>query len=287
MLNASDKSWLESLFQQGLSHEQIDQKLEERLRTIIPGSVSIEICLVCLRYPETKESDKILGQLLNNPQLQNRLQLLRNGVNWKKLKQVSIKPCIDMALVSEAVLLSKQAYNLWDTVPKEEALATEMVKITKFSHKQIRGLIAYNNNTRQTFISFRGTATAKDILNDLYTIPTHVNGCDIHGGFHENVLEAYNEAIFPKIQSRLVNNDHQLIVVGHSLGGARAHILNFLLRIQKVQCDIMSIGIGAPYFACESFWTKINEKDINGREFDFFFRRLERPENNKFRTKPT
>ncbi|KAJ3281859.1 Protein unc-93 A [Rhizoclosmatium sp. JEL0117] len=261
MLNDSDIGWLESLFRQGLSREQIDQRLDERLRTIIPGSVSVEICLAFLKTQSGK-SDKELGELLNNPQLQNRLQLLRNRVNWNLLKQRSIETCIDMALVSEAVQLSGQAYNLWDDDPKQGTLATEMVEITKFSHKQIRGLIAYNSNARQTFISFRGTATAKDILNDLYTIPTHVNGCDIHGGFHENVLDAFNETILPKIQSRLVNNDHQLIVVGHSLGGARAHILNFLLRNEMVQYDIVSIGIGAPYFACESFWKKIKEEGV-------------------------
>ncbi|CAH1229839.1 Hypp253 [Branchiostoma lanceolatum] len=131
-------------------------------------------------------------------------------------------------------------------------------------HGRLTYMLAETDDKDDLFIAFRGTQSYEDILSDLSiwqgsgTQGESAMGGKCHAGFL-NLASCFPvDPILRKyVYSRDGDNYARIVVCGHSMGGAVAHIvtLNMLADLKRCGRDtdkVMSIAIGAPFFGdCE------------------------------------
>ncbi|XP_078699935.1 uncharacterized protein LOC144926787 [Branchiostoma floridae x Branchiostoma belcheri] len=119
-------------------------------------------------------------------------------------------------------------------------------------------MLAETDDKDELFIAFRGTESYEDILSDLKIWQRSIEGSPIAGKCHSGFLKLAScfpvDPILRKyVYSRVADDCARIVVCGHSMGGAIAHIvtLNMLADLQRCSRDtdkVLSIAIGAPFF---------------------------------------
>ncbi|XP_078658203.1 uncharacterized protein LOC144903690 [Branchiostoma floridae x Branchiostoma belcheri] len=119
-------------------------------------------------------------------------------------------------------------------------------------------MLAETEDKDELFIAFRGTESYEDILSDLSIWQGSIEGSAIAGKCHAGFLKLAScfpvDPILRKyVYSRGADDCARIVVCGHSMGGAVAHIvtLNMLADLQRCSRDtekILSIAIGSPFF---------------------------------------
>ncbi|XP_078604752.1 uncharacterized protein LOC144878240 [Branchiostoma floridae x Branchiostoma japonicum] len=121
-------------------------------------------------------------------------------------------------------------------------------------------MLAETNDKDELFIAFRGTRSYEDILSDLsfWQSPCADDESSMGGNCHAGFLKLascfpINPILRRYVYGREVDKCARIVVCGHSMGGAVAHIvtLNLLADLKRHGRDtenIISIAIGAPYF---------------------------------------
>ncbi|XP_078667841.1 uncharacterized protein LOC144909632 [Branchiostoma floridae x Branchiostoma belcheri] len=124
---------------------------------------------------------------------------------------------------------------------------------------EVRYLVAETRNREEVFVAFKGTTEFKDVMDSLSIWQEgggqsrDNNDVGVGGKYHKGFKEL---AFLVPAQSILEKySDSRIVVCGHSLGGAVAHIvaLNMMACLlkegKKQQLDkVTSIAFGAPYF---------------------------------------
>ncbi|XP_078586026.1 uncharacterized protein LOC144867860, partial [Branchiostoma floridae x Branchiostoma japonicum] len=124
-------------------------------------------------------------------------------------------------------------------------------------HGRLTYMLAETDDKDELFIAFRGTQSYEDILSDLSiwqgsgTEGESTMGGKCHAGFLKLA------SCFPvdPILRKYVYGDNcaRIVVCGHSMGGAVAHIVTLTLLADLKRCardteKVLSIAIGAPFF---------------------------------------
>jgi len=116
---------------------------------------------------------------------------------------------------------------------------------------------------KKYFISIRGTASWSDALRDANVIRIEfpmVTG-KVHKGFGTLAQAVYNTEEVKKALEEIKNNKADLLITGHSLGGAAANILTIMLQESKVPLDNMqTYTFGAPPVGDTEFFNKYNQQ---------------------------
>ncbi|KAG0741174.1 hypothetical protein G6F57_003307 [Rhizopus arrhizus] len=141
------------------------------------------------------------------------------------------------------------------------------------------GFILRSDEQKTLYVVFRGTSSFKSAITDLVFVLTDytpVEGAKVHAGFYSS----YNQIVddyFPILQDQLTAYpSYQVIVTGHSLGGAQALLAGMDLyqresRLSNKNLSIYTVGgprVGNPTFAyyVEStgipFYRSVNKRDI-------------------------
>ncbi|XP_019639091.1 PREDICTED: uncharacterized protein LOC109481058 [Branchiostoma belcheri] len=122
-------------------------------------------------------------------------------------------------------------------------------------------MLAETDDKDELFIAFRGTQSYEDILSDLSiwqgSAGTHgesAMGGKCHAGFLKLASCFPVDPILRKyVYSRGADDCARIVVCGHSMGGAVAHIVTLNMLADLTRCGrdtnkVVSIAIGAPFF---------------------------------------
>ena len=130
--------------------------------------------------------------------------------------------------------------------------------------------ITVSHKKQRISVIFRGTNQIKDWLYDLMVCKTRLEGdMYIHSGFYKCLLE-YN--LFFRILDNIKNlirefPEYEIIVTGHSLGGALATLCGYLLTYY-LNVNITVISFASPRVGNKKFAEDYNNKK-NLRHFRF------------------
>jgi hypothetical protein len=111
------------------------------------------------------------------------------------------------------------------------------------------------------FVCFRGTSSLKDVKTDLdislLDIKIGSVNCKVHLGFYKQYI-SISDVLFEHILQNLHFNE--LIICGHSLGGALATLATLDLIHKLPNCNIKCITFGSPRVGNIDFVNLYNEK---------------------------
>ncbi|CAK9015243.1 unnamed protein product [Durusdinium trenchii] len=103
-------------------------------------------------------------------------------------------------------------------------------------------------------VTIRGTFSMSDIISDVYASQTEYRNHVIHEGTLHSARWIY-EKVLPLLR-RESGDGRRVILTGHSLGGAVAAVLAWLLR-EDAQLDTLGFVFGVPQVVDESLATKM------------------------------
>ena len=111
------------------------------------------------------------------------------------------------------------------------------------------------SNPNIVVVAFRGTKTASDMLLDVGVVPIRIglegDGCEVHSGFHLACDALYAEVL--REIDRQDGRKKQLIVTGHSLGGAMAVVFAYLAKTKDGIAVKSVVTFGQPLLANANF----------------------------------
>jgi murein DD-endopeptidase MepM/ murein hydrolase activator NlpD len=115
------------------------------------------------------------------------------------------------------------------------------------------------NGKKKFIIAIRGTASGTDVKRDLNTLPLSLESFGVYGTVHKGfgylAQAVYEEAEVQKALQEVKENKADLLITGHSLGGAAANIFAVMLQENGVPLDNMqTYTFGAPPVGNENFF---------------------------------
>jgi len=117
------------------------------------------------------------------------------------------------------------------------------------------------SNNSSLFVCFRGTSCLQDVKADLDISLLDINfgssTCKVHSGFYKQYI-SIADVLFKHILVNLHFNE--LIICGHSLGGALATLATLDLIHKLPNCNIQCITFGSPRVGNIDFVNLYNEK---------------------------
>lgn len=149
----------------------------------------------------------------------------------------------------------------------QAALAEEVTfihTVKELRHKiDTNAMLTVNTAMRRVVVSFRGTASAQNVLSDAKVLKrgaddhSGTSGPAIHGGFAEAY---YRGGVAVELESRLAELyrdrgdlfDQRLYITGHSLGGALAQLLAYRLVRHSMLPDEVKVYVVR--FRCSQKW---------------------------------
>jgi hypothetical protein len=149
------------------------------------------------------------------------------------------------------------------------------------NNKQLNGFIYYNEKIRRLYLVFKGSSSFKDFIHDLKTTPSDysklpflsslkTNDSGIpngHAGFASLIKDDVVNIISLLLSFTDKYNPDEIVITGHSLGGALSTVLAFCLGYAIKNREIELIGnpsihlvtFGAPMIFSDYLRVKFNE----------------------------
>eukprot|EP01083_Nonionella_stella_P008910 25803_1 len=158
--------------------------------------------------------------------------------------------------------------NNWDCVWCHKASDDFKVE-NVFTIDYLQGFIGYDLNENRIVITFRGTHNYEDWVKDLeykqIPYPNVENGY-VHEGFYNAYSEIQSAGLILSLQSLLSNhsNTNNILITGHSMGGALAELCALDLIHNKAISSDISIDLytfGCPRWANKALAHYFNHLD--------------------------
>ncbi|EOD50331.1 putative lipase precursor protein [Neofusicoccum parvum UCRNP2] len=153
-----------------------------------------------------------------------------------------------LSLSVVVTLLSTWAFAAPVELDKRAVSADLLAKFNLFEHTTVTdttGFVAVDKTNSLIVVSFRGSRSIQNwIANfDFATTATTIcSGCPGHSGFWASWLEA-KKLVVPAVQAaRTANPSYQIVVTGHSLGGAVADFAAADLRNSGYSVALYTFG---------------------------------------------
>ncbi|XP_019626498.1 PREDICTED: uncharacterized protein LOC109471591 [Branchiostoma belcheri] len=174
------------------------------------------------------------------------------------------RPTMNSGDVQRALICCQAVYlsDLPDTDAVQQFFASEgklhdFERVSVSRYGPVRYLLAETRNREEVYVAFKGTSDFGDVMSDLsfwqegagQSGDSHNSG--VGGKYHSGFMRL--AFLIPAHRILEEYSNSRIVVCGHSLGGAVAHIvaLNMMvhLRSQGQPVDnVTSIAFGAPYF---------------------------------------
>ena len=164
--------------------------------------------------------------------------------------------------ILNASILSSLVYNDPNTIKIYDLSLLLIINNTK---TDTHGVIMIDKNNKKLYICFRGTADEKNAITDLECIQRKVTIGGKQVMIHDGFLKSF-ESIQDEIKLFAFNEykEYDIVVCGHSLGGALAYICVSYLNIPN---DIYVVTCGAPRVGDTKFSDLFFSKVIKSYRF--------------------
>jgi predicted lipase len=139
----------------------------------------------------------------------------------------------------------------------DQALETPTLQVLKpirDKETDTFGAVVVDKTNKKLYIVFRGTQNERDMLTDIEFLQhtTKIDGkeCKIHSGFfkaYESVKSQIDSIPFKEY------DQYEIIICGHSLGGALATICGAYLPVEMVDHPIEVVTFGSPRVGNDKF----------------------------------
>lgn len=129
----------------------------------------------------------------------------------------------------------------------------------------VTGYIAVDRTRNLTVLAFRGSSSIRNWLAnvDFIPVPTDIcPGCTAHQGFWDSWQEARSGVLNSLVKTAKQYPSSQVVVVGHSLGGAIADFAAAEIRNQGIHVDLYTYG--APRIAGKTLSDFITNQNRGG-----------------------
>jgi hypothetical protein len=160
--------------------------------------------------------------------------------------------------------LAVLAYSNQDQIKWDE-LGLSLVKWIENKKSDTQGFVATKGKT--IYVVWRGSESKKDFQNDasIDKVPFLNEGEKVHIGFKycwESVLGDTYDAIETAIEN-LQDKTKDIVVCGHSLGGAVATLYAYSIKKHYPHYNVSSTTIGSPRVGNKTFKENYDKSDID------------------------
>lgn len=147
--------------------------------------------------------------------------------------------------ILNSVLLSKFVYSDLNKLPP---LVDNLQLVNTFDRDNTEGAIYHDVTDDTLYVSFRGTSEGKDFRTDATYFSKNFLDTKAHRGFVNAFYEIEHAMLNGLNNFMLPEKEYTLVICGHSLGGAIAHLaFYYLLYTQCVKFkDIRLVTAGSP-----------------------------------------
>ena len=124
-----------------------------------------------------------------------------------------------------------------DTITRSEFQRTFLTDNT--------GYLALSHTAQKIVLAFRGSQSVQNFLNNLnfpFKPVEYCAGCFVHGGFNLAWKEVRANVIDDLVAARTAHPDYELVITGHSLGGALASLAAADLRSEGYPSALYTYG---------------------------------------------
>jgi len=170
-------------------------------------------------------------------------------------------------LAKTALNISQSTYCL-DTISNMECATcsadNEYQRLIKQDNELI--IIGYNTIYKTIFASFRGSVNIQNWIDNIHVSqiqPYNNTDISVEKGFY-NLFTNLKDDVIKEIQDVSKKyNTRELLITGHSLGGALSTLLTFeMLYVENTNMNIKLITFGSPRVGNEYFVSIFNEYSI-------------------------
>ena len=170
-------------------------------------------------------------------------------------------------LAKTALNISQSTYCL-DTISNMECATcstdNEYQRLIKQDNELI--IIGYNTIYKTIFASFRGSVNIQNWIDNIHVSqiqPYNNTDISVEKGFY-NLFTNLKDEVIKEIQDVSKKyNTRELLITGHSLGGALSTLLTFeMLYVENTNMNIKLITFGSPRVGNEYFVSIFNEYSI-------------------------
>lgn len=171
---------------------------------------------------------------------------------------------------------------------KDNAHEYEIVKVLSPEKKKVifgisgTGFIALSHTRKEVVVAFRGTMSIQDAITDISLVQVpykpiteeaidnyQCEHCRVHQGFYVQLLTTFCD-VFPVVDKLLKKNPgYQLLVTGHSLGGAIAQLAG--IEFNLMGYNPLIVGIAGPKVG-NQYLSDYTDKLFGTKELDQKFR---------------
>lgn len=110
--------------------------------------------------------------------------------------------------------------------------------------------VSIDHSIRTIVVAIRGTLSTTDLLIDLYVkekpISFEWNGKSVNGTTHHGMFEIANTIYEEMVDQRvfeMMNPDYEIVCTGHSLGGAVASLLAFMIKTRQEGLNSRTVAV--------------------------------------------
>ena len=127
-----------------------------------------------------------------------------------------------------------------------DTVTNGIATLSRGTISETTGYIALDHSHHWIILSFRGTHDIRQWINNFGAIPRPVPSlcwsCIVHYGFWTAFQKAEDIVIKGIKEQQAAHPDYQVVVVGHSLGGALANLAAVVLRNNGIKADLYTYG---------------------------------------------
>ena len=134
-------------------------------------------------------------------------------------------------------------------------------------------IYGYNNFYDSIFVGFRGSSNVKNWLTNIHfsMIYPYDNNIGLEKGFY-NLFESMKNEIYDNIDNISKKyNTQNLLITGHSLGGAISTLLSFDILCDNLPYKISLITFGSPRVGNQDFVDSFNKYNIYSKRITHYY----------------
>ena len=179
----------------------------------------------------------------------------------------------DTDIIKTAVNISQSTYCVIDNNFDCKTCSRSNIYEKIYSNKGELAIYGYNTKYKMNFIGFRGSSNIKNWITNIQfdIIYPYGESIGIEKGFY-NLFCSLKNDIYNDINLLVdKNNNNNIIITGHSLGGAISTLLSFDVLYNNLPYNVYLITFGSPRVGNKNFVEYFNKYKIYSKRITHYY----------------